>query len=707
MSPEHLHPPPRVNEIDRWLERTASKRNRTVSLHASLLSGRVFQYFRYRLRYPLLLATARFLVHAAEFVLLLSTLGGLATFTVMILRIGSVIIGGGWWGFVEIMRERLRTFSQSGNRDAAQREVGSWLVLAAILAVILTIVAGVVVILTHPSGPDPVANLYAFLIVVELAISLPVRVLHSGIFATRRIYRPIASMFAPILAQLAVLGIGFYFYPEAAIIIAITVSNGLGIWITVHYVLRAYKLTGLRPRYGTTARNVLRRLPRIPPWDGFMAMLSGVGLRLDAVLVLGIVGFYGTATRSFDLTAGFASWRHIDAFEFFYLILPLFRGSYEGAGIFYFDFVRMRTHPALRVFRVYFFHKLLLVSPLIALFYWSLAAGLGLFYLHGIPLSFLLALIPLFIVRTTIGMYQMRLFAEGRFDTHLATTALLAGLLWLVWIDSNPASDLVEITAAMIAQLIVLINLQHFRDRQPPPLPTLLTLNDWMHTLARESKPVLVGRIAIAESIAPQQRSAALALMQRNFDRKGHVAFRSSTTLLFFQRSVKGDSEQESLLALQTITGGAVNRATALPGPVTNGRDALDRIVTEDWIPPVYGSAPPDSTEALIAEFRELFADGLVFDLQTREGARDMRGLEQTVLATALSRAIASLESGANVVQVSDRGLTPIYRRGRLRLLLFMPADPDEAPFRSWLQTVKAWNSGQGRRDPARRVDLG
>ncbi|MCH9733723.1 MAG: hypothetical protein K0U78_04100 [Actinomycetia bacterium] len=694
-----------MNDIDRWLERTASKRNHTVSLYVSLLSGKVLQYFRYRLQYPLLLATARFLVHVAEFVLLLSTLGGLATFTVMILRIGSVIIGGGWWGFLEVMRERVRTFSRSGERDAAQREVGSWLVLAVILALILTIVAGVAVMLMRPSGPDPIANLYAFLIVVELAISLPVRVLHSGIFATRRVYRPMSSMFAPIVAQLAVLGVGFYFYPAAAIIIAITVSNGLSIWITLHYVLGAYKLTGLRPRYGTTARNFLPRLPKIPPWDGFMAMLSGVGLRLDAVLVLGIVGFYGTATRSFDLTAGFASWRHIDAFEFFYLILPLFRGSYEGAGIFYFDFVRMRTHPALGVFRVYFFHKLLLVSPLIALFYWSLAAGLGLFYLHDIPASFLLALIPLFVVRTAIGMYQMRLFAEGRFDTHLVTTAILAGFLWLVWIDSNPASDLVEITAAMIAQLIVLINLQHFRDRRTPPLPTLLTLNDWMQALTQESEPVRVGSIAITESITPQQRSAAVSLVQQTLEGKGHLAFRSSTTLVYFQRSAGGDTEQDPHVALQTITGGAIKRPATLPGAMTNGHDALDRIIADHWLPAVYGAAAPDSTQALIAEFRGLFADGLAIDLQTREGTRDMRGLEQKVLATALSKAIASLDDGVHVVRVSDRWLTPIYRRGQLRLLLFMPPDPDPAAFKSWLHIVKAWNSVRSRGEPARSAD--
>ena len=33
-------------------------------------------------------------------------------------------------------------------------------------------------------------------------------------------------------------------------------------------------------------------------------------------------------------------------FQFFYLILPLFRGTYDSAGLFYFDLVRLRRTPA-------------------------------------------------------------------------------------------------------------------------------------------------------------------------------------------------------------------------------------------------------------------------------------------------------------------------------------------------------------------------
>ena len=364
-----------------------TRTTRLPSLYTSLLTGRVFAYLSYRLRYPFALSTVQFVVHVAEFLLILSSLGGLAAFTVMVLRIGSLIVGGAWWGLLEVMRERLRGFSRSGERDAAEHEIGRWLVLAIILAAAdrgrRRCVGGL-----RPSGDDPVANFYAFLVVVELAIDFPVRVLHSGVYATRRVYRPVWSMFGSPVVQLAVLGVGFYYYPAVAIIIAIIASNAIAISITVHYSLEAYRLIGLRPKAPTPTFAFWRMLPKIPPVLGVETTLSGLALRLDAVLVLAIVGVYGTNTRSFDLTAAVASWRDVDTFQFFYLVLPLFRGSYESAGIFYFDFVRLRSIPALREFRRLFFHKLLWVAPAIALYFWSLAAVLGLFVLHDIPLTF-------------------------------------------------------------------------------------------------------------------------------------------------------------------------------------------------------------------------------------------------------------------------------------------------------------------------------
>ena len=89
-----------MNDVDRWFERTARANTTPVTLYPSLLTGRISRYLRYRLRYPLLIATVRFAVHVAEFFILLSSLGGVAAYTVMMLRAGSLsypAAGGDCW----------------------------------------------------------------------------------------------------------------------------------------------------------------------------------------------------------------------------------------------------------------------------------------------------------------------------------------------------------------------------------------------------------------------------------------------------------------------------------------------------------------------------------------------------------------------------------------------------------------------------------
>jgi len=678
-----------MNDIDRWFERAARREDRTVSLYASLLTGKIVRYFGYRMRYALLLDATRYVIHVAEFVIILTSLGGLAAFTVMILRVGSLIVSGAWWGLLEVMRERLRELAQAGDSDAIEREIGRWLALSAVAGTVVIVGGGVALVVLFPPDQDPLGTIYAFLILIELALRMPVRVLHSGMFATRRIYRPLWSMFAPTAVSLVVIGVGVFLYPAGAIVIAIIASNAISIWITVHYTVRAYRLTGLWPKFG--GRSIRHLLPSIPPRLGIEATLSGLGLRLDAVAVLLIAGIYSTNTRAFDLTAGFSAWRDVDVFQFFYLVLPLFRGSYEATAVFYFDFVRLRRIPAFRQFRVLFFHKLLWMTPVITLFFWSLAIPLVLFVLPDIPFSFLLALLPLFVLRSLIGAYQIRLFAEGQFRTLNATILFSAGLFALVWIDVNPASDLVQITAAMIVLLIVHINLQHLRDRTTS-LPTLLSLGDWIRALAAEPTPVRVGRITVPDWIDSRQKSNAVKVMRETFDDAGHLSFRSSSNLVFYQRITGDDAERQPHLALQTTTGGAANRAEIVPTATENGREALDRIITQGWLQPVDDDLS-NSPDVLAAEFPAIFPDGVVVDLATRAGRRAARAMQQSVLVGLLPAAMKSIDQGTVVASVSNRWVTPIFYEGKLRLIFVLPAEFDTDRLRHWRRTVNTWHA--------------
>ncbi len=651
-----------MNDVDRWFERTARRTTKPVSLYPSLLTGRFFGYLSYRLRYPLLIATIRFAVHVAEFFILLSSLGGVAAFTVMVLRAGSLLISGGWWGLLEVLRERLRRFADAGDRDASGYEIGRWLVLAALLGV-LTIAAGALVLAVwNPSDAGPMARVYAFLIVVEFAIDLPVRVLHSGVYATRRVYKPAWSMILPIVVQLAILGFGFYLYPSAAIIVAIVVSNALTIWITVHFTLEVYRLMGLHPRF---RRPWWRDLPSVPLRLGLATTVSGLSLRLDALLVLAMVGFYGTNTRTFDLTAGLTSWAQIDAFQFFYLILPLFRGTYESAGLFYFDLVRLRRIPALRELQLAFFRRLLWAAPAVGLYFWALSAALGTVVMRDVPVSFLLALIPLFLLRSWIGVYQMRLFAEGRFGVHIATLGLLAAMMWLVWLNPNPAGDLIQITAAMVVQLIVLINQQHFRDRRDLALPALMQLGEWSQVRAGEPGPTAAGTVRIPAFITPKQKSAVISVMRETFDGRGHFAFRSPTSVLFYERP-DGQDRPSVQLALLERTGGAASPGTALADP-----------------------PQPGNPVELPAIFRSLFPGGIILDTETLAGSESMRTLDPAVLVAAVPAALTGLDNGDIMVSASGQWLTPIYRRGALRTIFVLPTDSPPAAVKSWREAVR------------------
>lgn len=683
-----------MNDVDRWFERTARRSRTPVSLYPSLLTGRIGTYFAYRLRYPFLIATVRFAVHVAEFFILLSSLGGVAAFTVMVLRAGSLIVAGGWWGLLEVMRERLRRFAHAGQREASEYEIGRWLVLSVIVGLAVMAAGAAAVWALAGSGAEPVARLYAFLIVVELAIDLPVRVLHSGIYATRRVYKPIWSMFVPTVVQLVILGFGFYLYPAAAIVIAIVLSNAIGIWITVHYCLEVYRLMGLRPRVARTGGRLWQRLPRIPIRLGFETTLAGLSLRLDALLVLALIGFYGTDTRTFDLTAGLTSWQSIDAFQFFYLILPLFRSTYDSAGIFYFDLVRLRGSPAFRRLQLVFFRRLLLIAPIIALFFWSLAAALGLFVLRDVPLSFLLALIPLFVLRSAIGIYQMRLFADGRFAFHTATLVLLVVLLWLVWSNPNPAGDLIQITAAMAIQLIVLMNAQHLRDRRDPPPPVLLTPREWVQTLSREPVPVMTGTITIPQSTTPKQHMAVMELIRRRVGGMGHIAHPSPTSLLYYIRDGLPDSRFENAdglrfhLALRAMSGGTARRGSFSELPAADGRAAAKNVLPVGVMVDDYSG-----TNGLADRFRTLFPDGIIFDADNIGGAKPMRDLDQPLLARILPVLLAGLDSGNDLVSISGRWITPFYRSGELELIFILPQDPDPERVRNWLNELAIWSS--------------
>jgi hypothetical protein len=190
----------------------------------------------------------------------------------------------------------------------------------------------------------------------------------------------------------------------------------------------------------------------------------------------------------------------------------------------------------------------------------------------------------------------------------------------------------------MITQLIVHINLQHMRDRTPPS-PTQLPLGDWIRALAAEPGAVRAGTITVPEWIPERQRAAAIELMRKTLTDRGSLAFCSATSLVFYERSSVDGPGRQPHLEVQTVTGGAANRGQYWREPAADGRAALDRIVTAQWLKPAVGvPQEPQSPQWLSPEFLDIFPAGMVADLDTRVGARTMRTLDDDLVSAILQR---------------------------------------------------------------------
>jgi hypothetical protein len=187
---------------------------------------------------------------------------------------------------------------------------------------------------------------------------------------------------------------------------------------------------------------------------------------------------------------------------------------------------------------------------------------------------------------------------------------------------------------------------------------------------------VRVVRISIPEWIDARQKANAITLMREMFDNNGHLAYRSSSNLVFYERVTPDNGARQPHLALQAATGGAANRA--------------ELISADEWVEPVGES---NGLADLESEFHTIFDDGIAVDLDTRHGRRALGDLEQSLVVGILPMAMKSLDQGAVVTSVSGRSISAIFHGGKLRLVFILPPEFDGTGLRRWRRTVNEWQA--------------
>ncbi|MDP5218843.1 hypothetical protein Q5Y75_16575 [Ruegeria sp. 2205SS24-7] len=675
-----------MEALDSWFRSEAKKQSRLVSLYSCLLTSRLAPYFVFRLRYLLVLEVLVLCVHVAEFIILSAHLPPSSVILIFLFRAGALTIRGAWWGALEVMRERIRSFRGQEATDRTGTEISVWLVFSMLIGSVLAIgMLGLTGWRYGLSGSTETAlliSIYIAVITIELALQFPMQVLHSGIYARRRIYRSFWSVVIPTILQIAVLVALTPIAPVSALIVSILASSACALVVSLVYVLRMYQITGIRAKLSLGWSELRAFLSGLPHWSFATSAISGLSLRVDGVLVLVILGLSSFAGQSVSLTSGHPDWNSPHLGVYLYLILPAVRAAYSWTTLFYFDLVRLRLSPLYTQMRALLFRRLTRAAVILAAIFWGLSFAVSRIVYPDISATFIIALLPVFVVRAWLGLLQMRAFTMGYHARVILSVVTLATAVFLIAVgESADPYELLEVLAGFcLACAILLCADWWFGIGKPPPVQQSLHDLGTLFFELEDETPIY--RARLVNGLRNSARASIGEMFNERLNGSGHWAWLQHNAILYFATDAK-NTDPVLPSSLVTNTGGALYSVEQLHpkhGKPTKptARHARDKA----------------DTDALVSEFKTYWPNGTVIDLDSHGYRKELSQFSPDLLRSILPIALRAFKAGDAFVTHGGMNIYPLVIGGRIRMIFLVSAS-DGSPLGSpWPAVLRNWQAG-------------
>jgi hypothetical protein len=698
-----------VDELTSWLSRQSARDQRVVYLEDALLSDRFLAYAFYRLRFFFIRYGAASAVHAVSFVLLYHILPLGQFYTIILVQAAAHMVSAFWWGCLELMRGEIRRLYRSGTVYRIPEEVGRWLSLSLQLSLLMTAATAgwIVWRVAFSASSFSAADLFVACIGLRVAADLGSRCYHSGVYAVRRIYRPVRAMLAVQLAGFATTLAAWPFLHAWSLSIGAMVATVITTGLMIRYTRRAYHFMGFAPSEHLDLRHVRVPLQRLRT-EGVAAGLSNVVMSLDSLLVIGLFDRGSRGPTSL--------------FVLFFLVAPTVRAGARWAQLFYFDLKKLEV----RLFnnlRERLDRYILRLAVVMGLVLWALACTIsGLAYHRGInPLFWVI--IPFFVARSLLAVVQVQAFAQGAY-----VRLLLSGLTCVVGFAAANillSDDRLQVLVMALVAALSLCQLWAWaavdRLRGKGPQGEVLWLSEWLAESRRVDDPatVSVARFRPTPSRPAdgydrewqeQDRWGQLEVAKqvaRRLGRQGRATWIYPGRIAWFERASGAIRVTDEWLLgrsgglLQSIEHTDVESGALAAVDVARRRHLLgSALATVDR-----ESAAPVETKSLRSTFQAMFPRGVVYSpdepapplfLRLNANARRMIMVDATRFARDFRRNIDRrsrfdvtafcIAEELRLIFVVDRRVDPerrarwraLIRQANLQAALGPPAAPQE-----------------------------
>jgi hypothetical protein len=686
--------------LDGWLRRQERRQRRVVTLEDALIGGRASAYALYRLRFFLLRCACAAALHILRLGLLRFIFSHRTFLITLVLYAVANCAGSMWWGALEVLRGRVRSLSRDGEARRIPGEIGRWLTVAVALAIVCLLLPAIWV--GGDVGIDgrrfTVFHLYAIVIGARLGLDLVTLTFHSGIYAVRRVYRPLLALvgvelggFAAVLALWPLLG--SWSFP-----IAMLLGGALSALFTFRYAAPLYHLFGWLPL--RLERPALRSLRSSQSWrtigECLVAGTAYALLKMDAFLMLALFRWHNGAMRDVTL------------FMLFVSISPVVQAGFDWAQLLYFDLKRLSDQCLAGLRRRY--EKLAVrLAWVMGLALWGLACLLATAVMRRRLGEVYWDLAPFVIGRSLLAQVQIRAFAKQRYGVLLGSGALLLALIIASQVGlATERSRLFGLATASFAVAALLRRLEP-RTEEESNDSRVVSVTAWLQRLSKIGGPVRIQSLRFAHwaDLMPRTERNLRDGVAENRWRQTRMARRiakqlrghGAVTVIHPDQIVWYETPpvpaSMGAKALLRWGGGLVETIEQTPFG-RNGRDALQEASDSGVIGhlPVHGSSAveaPRSLDQVQGAFRETIPQGIVCgpDLPTPPWLRSISSEDRRSIFT---EAVYFANNLCHSERRCRFDVTSFVTGGELKLIFITDRNSNRNRRRRWRATIRACN---------------
>lgn len=520
-----------------WIKQEFDKESRTPSLESALLRGGMRKYVFYRLRFFFLRILATAVVHALELPFIFHSVRLSSVPIVLLFAAGAHLITQWWWAALESMRIDVRDLVNDKRSFQVGTLVSRWIRLSISLAggVFVAGFAAAVAI-SHPQFghlfPTELAVLLIYL--TRAVLDIPVTTYYSGIYAVRRVSRPVALVFLVDLLGLASAFVlrpwlGNWAFPASLLFFGLIQSG-----MAVYFIHQMYRFVGWEVPPPIIAKKYRLPIKTLVGKRITICGLAGIVMALDSLLIIGLsIPHQGADNHRLVIVM--------------FLVAPLLRACHDWVFLFFPDFLRLNLGLFQHLYRQ-FVRALQNSAWFVACTCWLLSIAASYLLLGQYALRITLLLLPLYIVRSMLAFEQIRAFSSRHFfDIILAGICFIGGVAAISELAVSDRAKIISLSVLYLP-IILITALRRYRWLAESDSTALALPSVWFNNLSKCPGGSSICSIELSHDSTGADRHRLVRYLANEVHPHGSITtIKDRTILLFDSRPGTKDRVVEAL----------------------------------------------------------------------------------------------------------------------------------------------------------------